>query len=65
MWDPPGPGLEPVCPALAGGFLTTVPPEKPHIFKTMHMYYFDKNKIKFLVGREREGALVLSLLFYF
>ena len=28
MWDPPGPGLEPVSPALAGGFLTTVPPAK-------------------------------------
>ena len=25
MWDLPGPGLEPVSPALAGGFLTTVP----------------------------------------
>ena len=24
MWDLPGPGLEPVSPALAGGFLTTV-----------------------------------------
>ena len=29
MWDPPGPGLEPVSPALAGGFSTTVPPGKP------------------------------------
>ena len=29
MWDLPGPGLEPVCPALAGGFLTTAPPGKP------------------------------------
>ena len=28
MWDLPGPGLEPVSPALAGGFLTTVPPGK-------------------------------------
>ena len=28
MWDLPAPGLEPVCPALAGGFLTTVPPGK-------------------------------------
>ena len=26
MWDLPGPGIEPVSPALAGGFLTTVPP---------------------------------------
>ena len=29
MWDLPGPGLEPVSPALAGRFLTTVPPGKP------------------------------------
>ena len=29
VWDLPGPGLEPVFPALAGGFLTTAPPGKP------------------------------------
>ena len=29
MWDLPGPGLEPLFPALAGGFLTTAPPGKP------------------------------------
>ena len=29
MCDPPGPGLEPVPLALAGGFLTTAPPAKP------------------------------------
>ena len=28
MWDLPGPGLEPVSPSLAGGFLTTAPPGK-------------------------------------
>ena len=28
MWDLPGPGLEPISPALAGGFLTTAPPGK-------------------------------------
>ena len=32
MWDPPRPGLEPVSPALAGGFSTTVPPGKPLLF---------------------------------
>ena len=32
MWYLPGPGLEPVSPALAGRFLTTVPPGKPRIF---------------------------------
>ena len=29
MWDLPGPGLEPVSLALAGGFLTTAPPGTP------------------------------------
>ena len=29
MWDLPGPGFEPVSPALAGRFITTVPPGKP------------------------------------
>ena len=28
MWDLPGPGLKPLSPALAGGFLTTAPPGK-------------------------------------
>ena len=30
MWDLPGPGIEPVYPALADGFSTTAPPGKPH-----------------------------------
>ena len=29
IWDLPRPGLEPVSPALAGGFSTTAPPGKP------------------------------------
>ena len=36
IWDLPGPGLEPVSPALAGGFSTTAPPGKPpncYLFK--------------------------------
>ena len=28
MWNPPGPGLEPVSPALAGGFFSTGPSGK-------------------------------------
>ena len=32
MWDLPRPGLEPVSPALAGRFSTTVPPGKPQGF---------------------------------
>ena len=44
MWDLPGPGLEPVFPALAGGFLTTVPPGKPYfylyIFRLLLFFFF-------------------------
>ena len=29
VWDLPGPGIEPVSPALAGRLLTTAPPGKP------------------------------------
>ena len=29
MWDLPRPGLKPMSPALAGGFLTTALPGKP------------------------------------
>ena len=32
MWDLPRPGLEPVSPALAGGFFTTTPPGKSDTF---------------------------------
>ena len=32
MWELPRPGLEPVSPALAGGFSTTAPPGKPYLF---------------------------------
>ena len=38
MWDIPGPGLEAVSPALAGRFLTTVPPGKSQQY--MNYYYF-------------------------
>ena len=41
MWDLPRPGLEPVSPALAGGFPTTAPPGKPrHIFKVSCVFIF-------------------------
>ena len=39
MWDLPGPGLKPVSPAMAGGFLTTAPPGKAGDFlKKMSIY---------------------------
>ena len=32
MWDLPGSGVEPMSPALAGGFFTTEPPGKAGVF---------------------------------
>ena len=37
MWDLPGPGLKPMSPALAGGFLTTVPPGKSQTESYLNM----------------------------
>ena len=37
MWDLPGPGLEPVSPALAGGLPTTAPPGKPDILEFLRL----------------------------
>ena len=42
MWDLPRPGLEPVCPALAGTFSTTAPPGKPYYFFNL-LYLRQKN----------------------
>ena len=43
MWDPPGSGLEPASPALAGGLATTAPPGKPLLvfwdFRYIALYY--------------------------
>ena len=44
MWDLPGLGLKPVSPALAGGFLTTVPPRKPQDYDFNR---FINNKVLF------------------
>ena len=38
MWDLPGPGTEPVSPALAGRFLTTGPPGKSSVFFSIFIY---------------------------
>ena len=50
MWDPPGPGLKPMSPALAGGLLTTAPSEKCKVcqvfvclfvFKDTSVFFFN------------------------
>ena len=49
MWDLPGPGLEPVSPALAGGFLTTAPPGTSlHLFLSEAFFFFFPKKLTFI-----------------
>ena len=59
MWDLPGPGLGPVSPALAGGFLTTVPPGKSpallYIYVCVCIYIYIERE------RERERCIRLTL----
>ena len=52
MWTLPGPGIEPVSPALAGGLLSTISPEKSHtifylpelhVFKLFFFYQYGIN----------------------
>ena len=53
MWDPPRPGLEPVSPASAGRFSTTVPPGKPRLFLLVEI---------FRVGLSEARGLVCSVV---
>ena len=39
MWDLPRPGLEPVCPALAGRLSTTAPPGSPIYLFLIYLFY--------------------------
>ena len=61
MWDLPGPGLEPMCPALAGRFLTTAPPGKPMLVIFIKRAY----NYKSLETISLEHFICLSLLFRF
>ena len=44
MWYLPKSGIEPMCPALAGGFLTSELPEKPVLF-CLFVLITDINKL--------------------
>ena len=60
MWDLPGPGLEPVSPALARGFLTTAPPGRGSV---LNFYLFgDTKRTKRMAydGKKRtKGTVIL------
>ena len=56
MWDVPGPGLEPMSPALADELLTTRPPGKPQ------KYYFKATSIYLIltIGADCEFTEAIS-----
>ena len=62
MWDLPGPGLEPVSPAMTGGFLTTVPPGKPQVLnlKAVVVRVFDLLSFLVLWPLAQYGDLLAS-----
>ena len=49
MWDHPGPGLEPVSSALAGGFLTTMPPGQSHLDILKRVFKSQNNPSEYLL----------------
>ena len=64
MWDLPRPGLEPVSPALAGRFSTTVPPGKPTVFYFNLLYfillYLLLSFLPFILSHVEDRLLVLQ-----
>ena len=65
MWDLPGPGLKPVSPALAGGFLTTVPPGKSHKYFLKREFYEVKQwkeGLRYKFGQQLSGQRSFRVL---
>ena len=66
MWDLPGPGIEPVSPALAGGFLTTAPPGKSlrDYLTVPLLFLFESNFIIVRGLREKTTCILVVLKSY-
>ena len=56
-WDLPGPGIEPVSPALSGGFLTPEPPGKPFFLSLDFVDSRDRDS-----GFQHQGLCTCSFL---
>ena len=70
MWDLPGPGFEPMSPALAGRFLTTVPPGKSLNYYSYPIFRegnFDDKSITYCFKYFIEGVLnkILEVIIIF
>ncbi|KAJ8782227.1 hypothetical protein J1605_010206 [Eschrichtius robustus] len=66
MWDLPGPGLEPVSPALAGRLSTTAPPGKPKTYSLEDKFRFPSYQRRNQLAQHRilelEKTLISSLI---
>ena len=60
MWDLPGPGLEPVSPALAGGLLTSATREVHRM-----IFLHKKNQKNIFLWKEMVHILLFIYLFIY
>ena len=63
MWDLPGSGHEPACPALAGRLPTTAPPGKPSLaaFNIFSLYLIFDSLINMCLGVFLLGFILYGL----
>ena len=66
VWDLPGPGKEPVSPALAGGFFTMDPPGMPWSCLLQQLVYLNtQTLLKENWNLSHNPFFLLSLMYYF
>ena len=65
MWHLPGPGIEPMFPTLAGGFLTTTPPGKSSALNSFLLHFFCCDSSPYIVSLYGAHWLYIFLSFSF
>ena len=65
MWNLPGPGIEPMSPTLAGGFLTTTPPGKSSALNSFLLHFFCYDSSPYIVSLYGVHWLSIFLSFSF
>ena len=65
MWNLPGPGIEPMCPTLAGGFLATTPPGKSSALNSFLLHFFCYDSSPYTVSLYGVHWLSIFLSFSF
>jgi len=65
MWNLPGPGIEPMSPTLAGGFLTTTPPGKSSALNSFLLHFFCYDSGPYIVSLYGVHWLSIFLSFSF